>query len=201
MKEVAESQKEVCNLLTKRCRDLVFRDVMLEKDVISSELCSKTFTALGALWECVLNPRETKEGTLNAGVSVFLRVVCPNKRSINFAAVVLPGPDLSSFPLRPSVHRAKLRKSKNKQSTYPFPLPFEKDQVERIYELEKINLRIALIDFSNYRAASSFFSGHGGSGGGSESDTDDISDVDDDGLDIDLSEEDDSDMPSDVEIY
>jgi len=184
MEEIAASQKEVCNFLTKRCRDLVFRDVVLEKDVITNEMCSKTFTALGAIWECVLNPKEDKDGTSTPSqtVSVFLRVVCPNKRAINLAVIVLPGPDLASTPLRPSVHRAKLKKSKNKQSTPPFVLPFEKDHVDRIYEMDKINLRIGLVDFSSGRASSSFFSGHGNTGA-SESETD-LSDEDEDGLDI-----------------
>jgi len=202
MEKIASSQKEVCNFLSKRCRDLVFRDVVFEKDVITNEMCSKTFTALGAIWECVLTPRENKEETSSQGVSIFLRVVCPNKRSISFAALVLPGPDLvSTTPLRPSVHRAKLKKSKNKQSTPPFPLPFEKEHVDRIYEMEKINLRIGLVDFSSYRASSSFFSGHG-SGGGSESDESDISDPDDDdGLDINLTDEDSEEINSGSEYY
>jgi len=114
-------------------------------------------------------------------------VVCPNKRSISFAAIVLSGPDLApATPLRPSVHRAKFKKSKNKQSSPPFILPFDKDHVDRIYELEKINLRIGLVDFSSYRASSSFFSGHGNTGSPESSDSDDLSDVDDDGLDINL---------------
>jgi hypothetical protein len=203
MEALAASQKEVCNFLSKRCRDLLFRDVVLEKDVITQEMCSKTFTALGAIWECVLSPRESKEGTSTPrqDVSIFLRVVCPNKRSINFAVVVLPGPDLASAtPLRPSVHRAKLKKSKNKQSTQLFTLPFEKEHVDRIYEMDKVNLRIGLVDFSSYRASSSFFSGHGNTGT-SESDSD-LSDVEDDGLDINLSEDEDSEeMNSGSEYY
>jgi len=205
MEDVAASQKEVCNFLSKRCRDIVFRDVVLEKDVISSEMCSKTFTALGAIWECVLNPKEGKEETSTPTnvVSIFLRVVCPNKRSISFAAIVLPGPDLApATPLRPSVHRAKFKKSKNKQSSPPFILPFDKDHVDRIYELEKINFRIGLVDFSSYRASSSFFSGHGNTGSPESSDSDDLSDVDDDGLDINLTEdEEDSEMNSGGEYY
>jgi len=203
LEEIATSHKEVCNFLTKRCRDLIFRDVVLEKDVITSEMCSKTFTALGAIWECVLNPREEKDGTATPSqtVSVFLRVVCPNKRAINLAVIILPGPDLASaVALRPSIHRAKLRKSKNKQSTPPFLLPFDKENVDRIYEMDKINFRIGLIDFSSGRASTSFFSGHG-STGGSESDTDVTEGDEEDGLDIITEGEDSEDLNSGSEYY
>jgi len=102
----------------------------------------------------------------------------------------------SSLPVRPSVHRAKLKKSKNKQSTQNFLLPYEKEHVERVFESEKINLRIGLVDFSNHHASTSFLSGHGGAVT-SESDTEDISDAEDDGLDIDLSGDEDSDFDED----
>jgi len=164
-------------------------------------MCSKTFTALGAIWECVLNPKEDKDGTStpNQTVSVFLRVVCPNKRAISLAVIVLPGPDLaSSTPLRPSIHKAKLKKSKNKQSTPPFVLPFDKEHVDRMYEMDKINFRIGLIDFSSGRAASSFYSGHGSTGVESETE---VTDEDEDGLDIITEEEDSEYLNSGSEYY
>jgi len=74
--EIAASQKEVCNFLSKRCRDIVFRDVVLEKDVITNEMCSKTFTALGAIWECVLNPREEKDGSSSPSSTVSVFFTC-----------------------------------------------------------------------------------------------------------------------------
>jgi len=65
--------------------------------------------------------------------------------------------------------------------------------------MDKINLRIGLVDFSSGRASSSFFSGHGNTGA-SESETD-LSDEDEDGLDIITEEEDSEEINSESEYY
>jgi len=199
--EQAAAEKEVSSILGKRCRDIVFRDVLLERDVLSSEMCSKTFSALGFIWECVLQPRpkpedaknESQSSASNQTVNIFLRVVCSIKRPISFAMVVLPGPDLASTTnLRPTVHRTRLKRSKHKKVTPPFVLPFEKDQVDRVYEMDKINLRLGLIDLSNHRPSSSFFSGQT-TGSPSDSDSDSMySDADEDGLSIEITDDEDS---------
>jgi len=195
IREQNSAYKEVAILLSRRCRDLVFRDVILEKDVVSSEMCSKTFSALNAMWELVLVPRkpdETKtDGTTSSSspqrVAVFLRAVCPIKKQLSFSLMVLPGPDLSSDSgLMPSVHRTRIKRSRRNSVTPPLVLPFDKDQVDRVYEMSQINLRIGIIDFSSHRPHSSFLVGRGSSSA-SDSDTESMySDVDD-GLDIELS--------------
>jgi len=62
------SFSSVCNLLSSRCRDVIIRDVVIEKDQLSQEQCSKTFTALGVAWEAVLVEKKAMQ--------------CPGKHSV-----------------------------------------------------------------------------------------------------------------------
>jgi len=170
-------------LLSKRCRDLLFRDIILEKDIITHEMRSKPFKAFGVNIECILEKplclmlelgrtcslfdddllhrsqyHHFDESNFNQNFSIILRL-CSNKRKINLAVLILPGPELpSAYPLPPSVHHAKFRKSKNKQTSGALILPFARNHVDRVYEMDKINLRLGLIDFSSSRPSSSFFS-------------------------------------------
>jgi len=58
--------------------------------------------------------------------------------------------------------------------------------------MDKINLRLGLVDFSHHRPSTNFFSGHA-TGSASESDSESMySDVDEDGLSIELTDDDDS---------
>ncbi len=53
--EKLSAQTAVCRLLSSRCKDIQMRDVVLERDSICEETCSKTFTALGLAWEVIMS--------------------------------------------------------------------------------------------------------------------------------------------------
>ena len=46
----------VCNYLSKRCRDVAVRDVVIQYDPITKERCANTFTACGLAWQLFLDP-------------------------------------------------------------------------------------------------------------------------------------------------
>lgn len=48
------TQEEICRLMTARCRDIAVRDVVIERDDICNTMCSKTFSAMGHVWEVFL---------------------------------------------------------------------------------------------------------------------------------------------------
>jgi len=71
------TQKQVCKLLASRCKDIHIRDVILEKDTVCDEFCSKTFTAVGLAWEAILSkPTDAKFGLTLRAVSSIKKKIC-----------------------------------------------------------------------------------------------------------------------------
>lgn len=42
-------------MLSKRCRDLCVRDLVIERDMLTGAMCTKPFTACGLNWEVYLD--------------------------------------------------------------------------------------------------------------------------------------------------
>jgi len=140
------AQRQVCKLLTSRCKDIHIRDVVLEKDVICDEFCSKTFTAVGLAWEAILcKPTDPKFG-------LFLRVVSSVKRKTSIQVFILPGPNFE-MDLPPSIYKVVIKK-KSTQSQL-LELPITKEQGAPLYERD-MNLRIGFIDISRGRVRQGF---------------------------------------------
>lgn len=43
-------------MLSKRCRDLCVRDLVIERDMLTGSMCTKPFSACGLTWEVYLDP-------------------------------------------------------------------------------------------------------------------------------------------------
>ena len=46
---------QLCHMLSKRCRDLCVRDLVIERDILTGAMCTKPFTACGLKWEVYLD--------------------------------------------------------------------------------------------------------------------------------------------------
>jgi hypothetical protein len=96
MQDLYTRQGQLCQLLSGRCCDMVVRDIHIEPDQLRNDKCSKTFTAFGIPWECVLAPqpiegekKEGKEGEAKEPpkVGIFLRIVAPVKKKSCYQGV------------------------------------------------------------------------------------------------------------------
>eukprot|EP00808_Paulinella_micropora_P009501 g29655.t1 len=153
-KNAMQAHSEVSAFFSRRARDIAIRDVVIERDNISNEMCSKTFSLLGLLWEAVLKAPGESPNTAD----IFLRVVCSVKRKIHIGVLILPGPDLASvMTLLPSSHTCLFRRHCRKiRNSGDFRLPLQPEQAEQLHKLDSINLRIAMEDISRGRPSGAF---------------------------------------------
>lgn len=202
LQDLYTRQGQVCQLLSGRCCDMVLRDVHIEPDPLRNDKCSKTFTAFGIPWECVLAPQpegEKKEGEQKVGI--FLRIVAPVKRKVVIKVFVLKGPSLL-YDLIPSSYKIMFKRKKRKSEV--FYLPFEPQHVPLVLALDTINLRMGFVNVSNGRLRRGFTSLNDGGGRSSDDDSssesdgyeyDDLEEEGADGLD-----DDDDDDDSEIEV-
>jgi hypothetical protein len=144
-----ESQTKVVDLLSSRARDIVIRDVVLEKDELCDVICSKTFMALGYAWEVVLHrDRATKKPSIN------IRMVSMVRRKLSITFFVLKGPYVE-FDIPPVIQSADFKKRSQSQQNCHLVLDTDEETTKRIIEGEQLHLRIGFVDKS--RGVSRFF--------------------------------------------
>eukprot|EP00475_Leptophrys_vorax_P000680 TRINITY_DN10384_c0_g2_i1.p1 TRINITY_DN10384_c0_g2~~TRINITY_DN10384_c0_g2_i1.p1 ORF type:complete len:490 (-),score=129.06 TRINITY_DN10384_c0_g2_i1:1155-2624(-) len=139
-----EAQTKVVQLLSSRARDIVIRDVMLEKDDLCDVICSKTFMALGYAWEVILNrDRASKKPSLN------IRMISMGRRKLKLTFFVLKGPYVE-LDIPPAIANAEFKKRSGQsvhQSCHCI-LQTDEDTSKRILEGETLHLRIGFVDQS-----------------------------------------------------
>jgi len=60
-----KAYSNLCSYLSKRCRDIVFRDVHIETDMLTNERVANTFTACGLAWQLFLDPIKESQAQRN----------------------------------------------------------------------------------------------------------------------------------------
>jgi len=169
------AQKTICELLSSYCGNICIRDVFIERDDICDEMCCKTFTAFGMLWEMVLVSCKTqsrrttrssssrtsernaeRKDSLNSSgpnadsktqemkVGVRLRAVSTVKRKVRLRFFVLKGPSLD-IEMQPTIHRVVFKRGKSKESEICY-LGFQPKDGPKVHELERLHLRVGLVD-------------------------------------------------------
>jgi hypothetical protein len=148
LEEKFKIQTQICQMLSHRCRDMVVRDVVLEKDALTGEMCSKAFTAMGLAMEIITDWGEKT-------VNLQFRVVNNIKSKLSLEVVVLAGPGLL-FPLAGSLHKVILRKKQRKSTA--ITLPVTPEQRTMMEAMDTIPLRMVMSDVTGGRVARSFTS-------------------------------------------
>jgi len=150
--------RKVLDLLSARVHDIVVRDVLLEKDEICDEVCSKTFMALGLAWEVIMtkNPKNPNQA------AVEIRMVSSLRKKLRVSFFIVKGPYVS-FDIAPSVHNAEFDKddyhyTRDSAHSQLCPLNVDEETSRKLLEEESIHLRIGFVDRS--RGISSRFSNH-----------------------------------------
>jgi hypothetical protein len=206
LQDLHTRQAQVCQLLSGRCCDMVMRDVHIEPDPLRNDKCSKTFTAFGIPWECVLAPQPTegekkegKEGEVKEPpkVGIFLRIVAPVKKKVVIKVFVLKGPSLL-YDLTPSSYKIMFKRKKRKSEV--FYLPFDPAIVSQVLELDTINLRMGFVNVSTGRPRRGFTSSNDVGGRSSDDDSSSDSDYDYDDLEEEGVEGIDDDDESEIEV-
>jgi hypothetical protein len=148
VEDSASAQRDVCKLLSARCKEIAIRDVVLERDTLCEETCSKTFTALGLAWEAVL----TKSTEPKLGIR--LRIVSALKRKLQLQVFILSGANFE-MELPATVHKLIYRRKTRVSGV--LELGVTPEQATALYERqESINLRIGFVDQSRGRIQGSF---------------------------------------------
>lgn len=159
-----DGKEQITKLLSSRARDIVIRDVLLEKDDLCDEICSKTFMALGFAWEVVLTKdKATKRPSVN------IRLVSSLRRKLNLTFFILKGPYVN-FDIPPSVHSADFKKKDRHQNCHCV-LPTDEETSRQLLDQESLHLRIGFVDRS--RGVSRWFSNQHQPTGSSDSESSD----------------------------
>jgi len=186
-KQLADSQLHTCRMLSKRCRDLTVRDVIIEREAAFEPplMVSKVFKAIGLQWEVYLAPPTPLLSTANATASeehmqydtstvrINLKVVGNLSQKTTVEVFLLAGPALSEYSIPPTLRHIVFRK--RVLQSEQFTLPFTPEQAAMIHRMDSVNLRIGFLDVSAGRVRSSFttINRTNGDSDGSGSDDDD----------------------------
>jgi len=122
------------------------KDVVIEKDQLCDEYCSKPFTAFDLAFDVVLTKQDDPR------VGVFLRFINPMKRKTTLQIFILPGPNLE-MDLSPTIQKVTMKRKSSHSSI--IELPLTKEQISVFYERE-LNLRMGFADVSRGRMLSTF---------------------------------------------
>lgn len=181
LSQTVGSHQLVCETLSRRCRDVQFKDVTLHSGTLGAEnvLCSNPFTALGITWEAHLDAVLPNSSGASAGsalpsqVGLVLRVVSRIKRKMTLRLIMLPGPE-SDSELPPSVHSIILKR--NCMETELIPFPVSRDHGAALAQRDALNLRLGFVDTRVGAMARTFSATD--EGGYSESDSSESEDED-----------------------
>eukprot|EP00455_Lapot_gusevi_P040898 TRINITY_DN4680_c0_g1_i10.p1 TRINITY_DN4680_c0_g1~~TRINITY_DN4680_c0_g1_i10.p1 ORF type:complete len:209 (-),score=26.56 TRINITY_DN4680_c0_g1_i10:37-663(-) len=144
---------ELSHTLEKRCRNIVIKDILIERDEICQENSSKTFTAFGYAFQILLekNDSEPKQSGL------VIRLCDSVKHKMTLTVFILRGPQLQ-VPLVPSLHKVVFKRKTRKSEFLPLPLtPREGDS---LWDLQALHLRVGFVDMSRGRVSHDFTSQH-----------------------------------------
>jgi len=139
---LSRSQAAVCDQLSARCRDMVWRDVIIEQDQYTNIICSKPFHALGLAWEAHLALQDADQKT--KGCYLSLQCVSSMRQKLVLKICVLKGPGLG-MDLTPSIFKRVFRRKRKKSE--PFTLPLS-PEVSQVFENQQMCLRIGFVDCS-----------------------------------------------------
>jgi hypothetical protein len=147
---IDEGSVKVCKLLSSRAREIVIKDVVLERDEVCDEVCSKTFMALGFAWEVILTKEKvTKKPALN------MRLISGLRRKLPVTFFILPGPFVE-LKIPPSIYSAEFRKRRNHHNNHVCVLQVSEEVSKVLSDAETLHLRIGFLDRS--RGISRWFS-------------------------------------------
>jgi len=126
---------------------MCIKDIVIEKDQLCDEYCSKPFTACDLAFDVVLTkPDDAKFG-------VYLRFINPIKRKTTLQIFILPGPNLE-MELSPTLQKVTMKRKSSHSSV--IDLPLTKEQASVFYDHRELNLRMGFADVSRGRMLSTF---------------------------------------------
>lgn len=168
-------ESEIVKMMSSRVRDVVIRDVHLEKDEVCDEICSKTFMALGYAWEVLL---EKEKATKKPAIKI--RIVSSLRRKLPVSFFILPGPFMQ-MNVRPMLTHIDF-KPRSRHQDVVCVYSVDEETTKRLLETESLHIRIGFVDRS--RGVSHWFSNvsqtPADSGESSEESNSDFDDPDED---------------------
>jgi hypothetical protein len=166
--EDAKSEREVCRLLSSRCRDIAWRDVVIESDPYSAVIASKPFHALGLAWEVHLAHQNPE----HPGCHIVLQCISSVRRKTTLKICIMKGPGCT-LEMPPCIIKRAFRRKKRKSE--PFTLPLSDDAVSHIFSDQSLHLRVGFFDCSGGPLHSSFTSANVTADSDHDSDDSDLS--------------------------
>ncbi|XP_063900871.1 zinc finger TRAF-type-containing protein 1-B-like isoform X2 [Zophobas morio] len=138
-KAAAELCKRIMDLLSCRCRQVIVRDVRLERDAYDHTICSTPFSGLGEKF-VVRVRKKSRSRPLGLQVERIDRLSL-NRLPLNI--VIMKGPSLA-LDLLPSIHKCYFKANVHRSRL--LPLPLNEAEGKRFIECHQIHLRLIFID-------------------------------------------------------
>lgn len=122
---------ELSNMLEKRCRNIIFKDIVIERDELCEVNSSQTFTACSLAFQVLMQKTD-------AGTGVVLKLVEPVKHKVSLQVVILRGPQLMN-KIEPTIHKVVFKRKMISSDLLMFPLSIEEGSA--LFDLQSVHLR------------------------------------------------------------